>query len=105
MYLSLHFLITARKTFVNCLHSYDSSTGTFTVPPGGEGYYYFSTNFVVRYNEVKEYEIRLNGGRHPNVLCTARGDRSESYSTDTGHTSCSATIFAAEGKTESPKRS
>ena len=92
-------LITVMQTFVNCLHRYDSSTGTFTVPPGGEGFYYFSAYFVVWYYKVAHFDIQING----ETLCTARGDRSESYSTDTGHTSCSTTTFATEGKKESPK--
>ena len=31
------------------VYRYDSSTGTFTVPPGGGGFYYFAAYFTVWY--------------------------------------------------------
>ena len=58
---------------VICIHRYDSSTGTFTVAPGGEGFYYFSAYFHVTANEYALFDIQINGV----VLCSAYGDRSK----------------------------
>ena len=79
---------------IYCLHRYDSSTGTFTVPPGGNVFYYFSAYFVVYYNEYARFDIQING----ELICTAWADRDHSDNLDPGHTSCSAVIFAVEGK-------
>ena len=72
---------------------YDSSTGTFTVPPGGDGFYYFSVYFGLFWDHYAYFEIEING----EVICTAEGDESESTFTDRGHTSCSGATFAVEG--------
>ena len=72
---------------------YDSTSGTFTVPVGGDGYYYFSTYFTVWYFEFALFDIQING----ETICTARADRSATTFTDDGHTSCSAATFATEG--------
>ena len=76
------------------LFRYDSSTGTFTVPVGGDGFYYFSAYFVVYYYEYASFDIQING----EPLCTAYADRDHSPYEDEGPTSCSAATFAAEGK-------
>ena len=77
-----------------CLHRYDSSTGTFTVPAGGDGFYYFSVYFTVLYFESAWFDIEING----ETICTAYADQSASNHPDYGHTSCSAVTDAAEGK-------
>ena len=48
-------------------------TGTFTVPPGGDGYYYFST--LVYDDKSGRFEIRINGLS----LCTAQTDQTEVF--------------------------
>ena len=53
---------------------YDNTTGMFTVPPGGEGYYYFSTYLFVVLGEWGRFGIQING----ELLCTAQ----TSHSTD-----------------------
>ena len=40
---------------------YDSTTGTFTVPPGGDGYYYFSAYLSLPGSEYAYFDIELNG--------------------------------------------
>ena len=75
------------------LFSYNSSTGTFTVPPGGDGFYYFSAYFAVRYFESAYINIQING----ETICTAYADRSTSIYTDNDHTSCNAITYATEG--------
>ena len=78
-----------------CLFRYDSGTGTFTVPLGEDGYYYFSAYFVVWYYKFARFDIQING----ETICTAFADRSNSGYQDRGHTSCIAVTYAAEGKT------
>ena len=48
------------------IHRYDSTTGTFTVPPGGDGFYYFSTYLLVVGGEWGDFEIQING----EMLCS-----------------------------------
>ena len=80
------------KHSVRCLHRYDSSTGTFTVPAGGDGFYYFSVYFTVWYYKFARFDMQVNGER----ICTAYADQSESP--DNGHASCSAATYVAAGK-------
>ena len=75
------------------LYRYDSSTGTFTVPSGGGGYYYFSVYFTVWYTEYAYFDIEING----EPICTASADQNSSPYGVHGQTSCSAVTFAAEG--------
>ena len=49
--------------------SYDNSTGVFTVPPGGDGLYYFSTYLLVIEGESGSFEIVVNDV----VFCTNWG--------------------------------
>ncbi len=58
--------MTTKYTFF----SYDPSTGAFTVPPGGDGLYYFSIYLSVDDGEHGWFNIRVNGG----ILWTAEGD-------------------------------
>ena len=50
--------------------SYDNTTGMFTVPPGGDGVYYFSTYLLVIFGEWGRFNIKLNN----DVMCTAQPD-------------------------------
>ena len=45
----------------NLICRYDSSTGTFIVPSGGDGYYYFSIYFLGDDNEFGFFELEING--------------------------------------------
>ena len=71
---------------------YSSTTGTFTVPSGGDGYYYFSVYFLVSTAEFAHFKIQING----QVLCTARGDEAEAI-TEKAQAACSAATYATEG--------
>ena len=68
--------------------------GTFTVPSGEDGFYYFSAYFTVYPLEYAFFDIQING----ETICSARGEKDTSTFTDTIHTSCSAATYAAAGK-------
>ena len=62
------------------------------MPPGGSGFYYLSTYFLMDQNEYGEFSIEING----EVLCTARTDNLGSTADD-GQSACSAATYATEG--------
>ena len=62
------------------------------MPPGGDGYYYFSAFFTINSAEFALFDIQING----QVLCTARGDDADS-SNEEAQASCSAATYATEG--------
>ena len=64
------------------------------MPPGGDGFYYFSAYFLVWYYESAIFDIQING----ETICTAYADRDHSDNAAPGPTSCSAATYAAEGK-------
>ena len=74
------------------MYRYDSTTGRFTVPPGGDGYYYFSTYLLGDAREIGNFDIEING----NVLCIVRVEQQVDIA-DYPQSSCSAAILAAEG--------
>ena len=73
---------------------YDSTTGTFTVPPGGDGFYYFSVYLTAEGPELCYFDIEINGLR----ICTAYSDLISSSGFDSEATSCSGATYASEGK-------
>ena len=73
------------------LFSYDSSSGTFTVPPGGDGFYYFSVFLTAVGDESAYFDVEING----QLFCTVFSDLTESP-TDTEMISCSADTYAVE---------
>ena len=70
---------------------YDSTTGNFTVPPGGGGLYYFSTYLFVDNGEQGVSNIWVNG----EILCTATGDGDNGN--DYQQATCSGLVQLAEG--------
>ena len=72
---------------------YDSDTGVFTVPPGGDGLYYFSTYLAVESDEYASFHMMLNG----EVLCSAVGDHDEGDDVSVPQATCSATADLTEG--------
>ena len=78
---------------IRILYRYDSTTGIFTVPPGGDGFYYFATYLLVQADEWARFEIRING----EVLCTADTSQYDTPS-DAGQAACSGAIYATEGR-------
>ena len=78
---------------INSIDRYDSSVGEFIVPPGGDGFYYFSVFFLVSQYEVAYFDIEING----DVLCTAQTDQGDTLYEE-GQAACSAAIYATEGR-------
>ena len=62
------------------------------MPPGGDGFYYFSMYFYVEPAKFGRFEIQLNG----EVLCTGQADQTDTP-TDGGQTACSVAAQAMEG--------
>ena len=62
----------------------------FTVPPGGDGLYYFSTFLLIDPGEFGSFKMIVNSV----VVCTAYGD--QSAGSDTTQATCSAVVDAAE---------
>ena len=93
--LFLYYITHSKVFLLSLFHRYDSSSGTFIVPAGGDGYYYFSIYLIVYYYEFGYFDVQLHG----ETICTAFADRENSIYVDRGRTSCSAATFAAEGKT------
>ena len=63
------------------------------MPPGGEGYYYFSVYLLGENAKVGRFNIEINGNR----LCTARLDEEQTID-DYPQSACSAATYAVEGK-------
>ena len=82
------------NVYIFIVYRYNSTTGTFTVPPGGDGFYYFSVYMTVLWNKYGVFDIRINGER----ICSAWGETDTSRAADAVHTSCSTTTYASEGK-------
>ena len=70
---------------------YESTNGTFTVPPGGDGFYYFSTYLLFEGGHYGFFDIQVEG----DTLCTARTD--EDDSSYVGQAACSAATYVSEG--------
>ena len=94
----LHFMVFSdMKVDISLNCRYDSSTGTFTVPPGGDGFYYFSTYLLGDDLEMGRFDIQING----DILCTVRVEQ-EIDASEYPQSTCSAAIFTAEGILGSP---
>ena len=76
------------------ISSYDSTTGLFTAPPGGDGVYYFSTYVFVQDDEFGVFSMRLNYG----VICSSRPDRGNNGDNNYSTGSCSAVVNVVAGK-------
>ena len=63
------------------------------MPPGGDGFYYFSLYLTVDGAEYAGFDVEANG----ELFCTAYTDLTESPSTDEEIASCSGVIYAVEG--------
>ena len=74
-----------------CGFRYDSTTGVFTVPPGGDGTYFFSAYFFIPINEFALLNMVVND----EMVCTADGDHTNLA--DFATASCSAVVDAVEG--------
>ena len=65
----------------------------FTVPPGGDGVYYFSTYLLVQTGEYGRFEMTLND----NDICTTYPDHSNNGAQDWAPGSCSAVVDVVAG--------
>ena len=71
-----------------CFHDrYDSSTGKFTVPPGGSGLYYIYVHGIVSSGKSAGFRIRHNEA----VLCRSYGEVEYVVAT------CGAAVVLQEG--------
>ena len=70
--------------------------GVFTVPPGGDGVYYFFTYLLVQPGEYSYFDMTLND----DVICTAYGDHNHNGTSDYAPGSCSAVVDVAAGDVE-----
>ena len=75
---------------MNLINRYDSTTGTFTVPPGGDGFYYFSTYLLVVSGKHGYFDMQING----ELLCTAQTVHSTS---NYGPAVCGGASYILEG--------
>ena len=62
------------------------------MPPGGDGYYYFSVFLLAVSDELGRFDIQING----ETLCTVQTDQ-QSTPSDEGQAACSAATYATEG--------
>ena len=62
------------------------------MPPGGDGFYYFSVYLLMNGGDWGRFDIEING----EVLCTVDGDKEETPG-DEGQGSCSTGTYAMEG--------
>ena len=62
------------------------------MPPGGEGYYYFTTYLLVGSADNAAFDIKING----DLLCTAYNELEETPG-DPGPATCSVVTYATEG--------
>ena len=62
------------------------------MPPGGDGFYYFSVYAMVSAGEECRFNLELNG----EILCSLDGDQNQTAS-DESQSACSAAAYAAEG--------
>ena len=72
---------------------YEPDTRVFTVPPGGEGYYFLTIYVTVWYSEFVEIDLRVNG----KVVCTMYEDNYET-SGDWSNGGCSAVTQVTQSK-------
>ena len=75
--------------FIVC--RYNNSTGIFTVPCSGNGYYYFSVFFTVNSGEFGYFDVEING----ELICTVSSNLTQTSEFKT--TSCNGTAYAVEG--------
>ena len=67
----------------------------FTVPPGGDGWYYFFAHFRVFGDKYALFNMQLNS----NYLCTmVEDDTGEETGDDGSQGACGTVIYAEEGK-------
>ena len=74
------------------ISSYDSKTGVFTVPPGGDGVYYFSNYLFIQWLEYGYFDMMLND----KAICAIDPENTESRD-ENAAASCSAVVRVTAG--------
>ena len=82
------------NNFCISIDKYNSATGTFTVPSGGDGYYYFSVFLTTISVEFAYFDLEING----TPLCSVRGELTQMYSGDEVGVSSSGVDYVTAGK-------
>ena len=77
---------------------YNSTTGTFTVPPDGAGLYFFYISLRLSDQERAVFRIRKNGSE----VCRAVADFNQAGVNDTAMISCGTIQIVAEGSDLNP---
>ncbi len=72
---------------------YNALLGTFTVPPGGAGLYYFSTYLLLNAGEYADFDLRTDD----QLICIAWGDHDNSGAFDNSQATCSGLVQLPEG--------
>ena len=67
----------------------------FTVPAGGDGWYYFSAYFRVNFDEYALFNIQLNGSYRCTMIEDDTGDENGD---DGGQGGCGTVIYVEAGK-------
>ena len=73
------------------VYRYDNTTGTFTVPSGGDGDYYFSAFLTVFGGKFGYFDVEVNG----KLICTISSNLTQTSEFET--TSCNGVAYAVEG--------
>ena len=63
------------------------------MPPGGDGFYYFSPYMRTLGGEFTNFGIEING----ELICSVTADLTESLSGEREITSCNGATYASEG--------
>ena len=67
------------------------------MPPGGDGFYYFSVYLTTNSDESASFDLEING----ELLCSAIGELTQMESTDEIVASCHGIAHIVEGKKKS----
>ena len=65
----------------------------FTDPPGGDGFYYFSTYVLVQAGELGRFDMTLND----DGICSSYSDHNNNGANDFAPGSCNAVVNAVTG--------
>ena len=63
------------------------------MPPGGDGYYYFSAYMRTVRDEISDFNVEING----DVICTVSSALGDVFASEREITSCSGVAYAVEG--------
>ena len=74
-------------------YRYNITTGTFTVPPGGDEHYFFSIYLLIDEGLYGYFDIRIYALE---LLCTAATEQQE-LPIDDGQAGCNGVAYAKEG--------